>query len=137
MITRTVRVGTWEFDFFFAVGVFNPEELSDRLALFDAPEEIMERTANFMAAGDLNTGFTYSNTDLQRGVVWVGPQSEGRQWINTTVHEIVHVAIAIARDKGIDYVGEAFAYLLGDIVECLSDILCLLGCDSCRKQAEE
>lgn len=74
---------------------------------------------------------------LRRALSWIGPQSEGKQWINTSVHEIVHVAVAIAAEKGIDPFSEEFAYLCGDITQEIADILCDLACDRCREHLLE
>ncbi len=85
-----------------------------------------------MAAGP-NCGFTFSNSDRRLCLTWVGPQTEGSEWVNTTVHEIIHVAIAVSADAGIDPYTESFAYLVGDITEQVADIICLLSCDHCRE----
>lgn len=57
--------------------------------------------------------------------------------MNTTVHEIVHVAIAVAEEEGIDPYTETFAYLVGDITQQVSDLLCLLSCDHCRNEKND
>ena len=66
-----------------------------------------------------------------------GPQTDGSQWVNTTVHEIVHVAMAVAAEEGIDPYTETFAYLVGDITEQLADLLCELACDHCRNEKND
>ena len=72
-------------------------------------------------------------SDRRLCLTWVGPQTDGTEWVNTTVHEIVHVAIAVSADAGIDPYTETFAYLVGDITEQVSDLICLLSCDHCRE----
>ena len=41
--------------------------------------------------------------------------------------------MAVALDQGIDPYTEEMAYLVGDISQELSDLLCRLACDHCRE----
>lgn len=131
MIHRAIRVRDWMVDFLFSYPRNDAEGVLPCLRSYEAPEDIVQDAAALMDAGP-NVGFTFSNGYRRRALTWVGPQSEGKQWLNTTVHEIVHVAFAVAIDNMIDPYSEEFAYLVGDIVQELSDILCFLACDHCR-----
>lgn len=51
--------------------------------------------------------------------------------MNTTIHEIAHVAMHIAEEDGIDPYSEDFAYAGGDIASTVSDIVCVLSCPHC------
>lgn len=42
--------------------------------------------------------------------------------------------MAVAAEEWIDPYTETFAYLVGDITEQISDLLCLLSCDHCREE---
>ena len=81
-----------------------------------------------MDSGYLNTGFTYSNLENHRAVVAVGPVSSGEEFIDTLVHEVHHLAVAIASGLGVDLEGETPAYLSGDSARALADVICRLGC---------
>lgn len=132
MIHRALRVRDWTVDFLFAHRRNDPEGVLAVLRSYGAPASLVEQADELMAAGP-NCGFTFSNSDRRLCLTWIGPQTEGSEWVNTTVHEIVHVAIAISSDAGIDPYTETFAYLVGDITEQVSDLLCLLACDHCRE----
>ena len=131
MIHRALRVRDWTVDFLFAHRRNDPDGVLAVLRSYGAPARLVEQAEDLMAAGP-NCGFTFSNSDRRLCLTWIGPQTEGSEWVNTTVHEIVHVAIAISSDAGIDPYTETFAYLVGDITEQVSDLLCLLACDHCR-----
>lgn len=132
MIHRALRVRDWTVDFLFAHRRNDPVGVLAVLRSYGAPASLVEQADELMAAGP-NCGFTFSNSDRRLCLTWIGPQTEGSEWVNTTVHEIVHVAIAISSDAGIDPYTETFAYLVGDITEQVSDLLCLLACDHCRE----
>lgn len=64
--------------------------------------------------------------------VVIGPTTSAAQFQNTLVHEIHHLAVAVADSLGVDLEGETPAYLAGDSAMSLADIICRLGCD-CRR----
>lgn len=77
---------------------------------------------------DMNTGFTYSNPRDREAVVVVGPASSSDEFLNTLVHEIHHLAVAIASELGVRLDGEIPAYLSGDTILELAEVVYLLGC---------
>jgi len=133
MIHRALRVRDWTVDFLFVNRRNDPDGVLAVLQSYGAPAVLLEQAEDLMDAGP-NCGFTFSNSDRRLCLSWIGPQTEGKEWVNTTVHEIVHVAIAVSADAGIDPYTETFAYLVGDITEQISDLLCLLSCDYCREE---
>ena len=98
--------------------------------LYDAyaPKRVMERAMGMMKSGGANTGFTYTNPKLLRAVVAIGPTTSGKEFIDTFVHEIHHLAVAIADNLGMDLEGEAPAYISGDAARALAEVICALGC---------
>ncbi len=79
-----------------------------------------------------NRGFTFSNPDLRSAVVAIGPTTSGKQFTNTLVHEVRHVADAIAKSIGYSLDAEEPAYISGDMAEELASVICELGCSKCR-----
>ena len=136
MIHRVVRVQGWTVDFLFAHRRNDEEGVMACLYEYGAPKEIARQTREQMD-GAPNRGFTFSNSDRRVILTWVGHQSSGAQWVNTTVHELAHIAQAIALDDGMDPFSEDFAYLCGDISQTVADILCTLACDHCRDHLSE
>ena len=81
-----------------------------------------------MEEGNPNTGFTYTNAKYFRAVVCIGPTTSGGEFQDTLVHEIHHLAVAIAKELGVDLESETPAYLAGDTMRSFADVVCRLGC---------
>lgn len=131
MIHRAIRVRDWTVDFLFVDGKNDQEGVLACLLDIGATKRIVDTAIELMDGG-MNRGFTLSNTERRASLSWVGPQTSGSEWVNTTVHEIAHVAQAIAYGEDLDTLSEVFAYLVGDITQGVADILCHLACDRCR-----
>ena len=132
MIHRVLNIGHWTIDFLFAVKYYDIEGVLACLYEVDTPTEIVDRAVEIMESDRLNCGFTYSNSYLKRAVCVVGPTSSGEEFINSFVHEVRHVADAIARSIGYKLDGEVPAYISGDAAMALAEVVCELGCEHCR-----
>ena len=128
MVHRVLKIGRWVVDFLFADTRYDIEGVVSCLRHADAPRGIIERAVSLMEGGDPNTGFTYSNGSRFRAIVCIGPATSGAEFQNTLVHEIHHLAVAIARELGVDLEGETPAYLAGDTMRAFADVVCRLGC---------
>ena len=133
MIHRVLNIGRWVVDFIFAEERYDAEGVLACLRAIDAPREVLDRAGKIMEESEYNCGFTFSNADMKRAVSVVGPTSSGKQFVNTFVHEVRHVADAIAKNIGYDLDGEYPAYLSGDSAMALAEVVCALGCDHCRR----
>ena len=92
----------------------------------------MRDAISLMEKGGLNTGFTFSNPVEHLAVVAIGPTTSGEEFQDTLVHEVHHLAVAIASELGIDLESESPAYIAGDSARALADVVCKLGCRRCR-----
>ena len=134
MITRKRNIRRWEVQFFFSYDTQNKERIQSALLWADAPDSLISDVSKTIDAGDFNAGFCFSNPWLRRTVLAVGKTDSGPEFLNTTVHEIVHLAQHIAQQDGIDPLSEKFAYLCGDISALVSDIVCEMSCPHCREE---
>ena len=132
MIRRVLQIGRWKIKFFFAKDGYDEEEILASLYDLDAPLYVMQRAYRIMESGRFNRGFTYPNTETFEAVVVVGPTTSGRQFQNTFVHEIRHMANAIASKAGYELEAEEPSYISGDAAMALADVVCKLGCEHCR-----
>lgn len=132
MIERTINIGRWLVEFYFATDGYDMDVLLDRLYDFGAGVSIMRQAMDLMETGGPNTGFTFSNPYERVAIVAIGPTTSGDEFVNTMVHEIHHLAVAIASSLGIDLESESPAYLAGDSARELADVICELGCRHCR-----
>lgn len=132
MIHRVLNIGRWVVDFLFSTTEYDVDGVLACLYDVYAPRYVMEKAERMMESGEANTGFTYTNPKLLRAVVAVGPTSSGSEFIDTIVHEIHHLAVAIAENLGMDLEGENPAYISGDAARSLAEVVCALGCEHCN-----
>lgn len=133
MVKRSLHIGRWVVDFLFASDSYDVDGVLGCLYDAYAPYSVMRKAKDFMLEDKLNTGFTYTNEDMFRGVVVIGPSESGEEFIDTLVHEVHHLAVAIASELGVDLEGETPAYLSGDSARALASVICEMGCSSCRQ----
>ena len=131
-IHRVLAIGRWVVDFIFATKYYDVDGILSCLYDAGAPRWVMENAGELMSEGKYNTGFTYTNPEIHRAVVVVGPTTSGAEFTNTFTHEIHHLAVAIASELGIDLESETPAYLAGDSARALAEVVCELGCEHCR-----
>lgn len=132
MLRRTLRIGRWLVYFLFVVDAYDKEMILSFLDTFGATDSVMKRADRIMDDGFLNRGFTFSNPDLRRALVVIGPTSSGAEFINSFSHEMRHLADAIAKSIGYDLDAEEPAYMTGDTVRDLAEVVCELGCPHCH-----
>ena len=124
MIHRKLQIGRWAVDFLLADEAYDKEQGFAYLTRADAPEWVLDRAERIMTKEAFNTGFTYTNPEIFRAVVVIGPASSGSEFVNTLVHETYHLAAAIANNLGYDLSGEYAAYLTGDTVQEFAELIC-------------
>ena len=135
MIHRTIHIDGWVADCWFSQGDYDAADILFALEDCGAEESIIERVShNMREPYDHNTGFTYSNADMRRSVLVVGPTTSGEEFFDSLIHEMLHLASHIAKHYGYAVTEESFAYLIGDIARDLADIACKLSCPHCRNQ---
>jgi len=132
MIRRQLEIGRWHVDFLFMEGDYNVDAIADCLYVAGASRLVYEQVEDLMWMCDYNCGFTFANPERFRAVVVIGPASSGEEFINTFVHEVRHLADAIAENLGLPLKGEGAAYLSGDTARDLAEVVCELGCSHCN-----
>lgn len=133
MIIRELNIRGWRCFFCFALEVYDKDVILSRMERLGAPPSILGRVEKNMARDRMDTGFTYSNLLGRESVIVIGRSSSGAEFLNSFVHELRHLADDIAYVYGYPPRGEEVAYLTGDIALALSDIVCVMSCENCRK----
>lgn len=128
MLHRVISIGRWTVDFLFATKRYDVDGVLACLYDAYAPKDIMEQAEDLMMTCEYNCGFTYTNQNRRRAVVLIGPTTSGEEFQNTLVHEIRHLADAIARSLGVPLDSERPAYISGDTAMALAEVICELGC---------
>lgn len=130
---RVLKIGRWVVDFLFATKGYDEEGVLGCLYDCGASKYAMRQAEELMSDCDFNCGFTFANPVRMRAVVVIGPTTGGAEFVDTLVHEVHHLAVAIADNLGIDLEGEGPAYLSGDTARALASLVCEMGCDHCRR----
>ena len=131
MVRRTLRLGRWLVYFLFVTDRYDKEMILSFLDTFGASDYVFKRAEKIMTDGFLNRGFTYANPDMHRALVVTGPTSSGAEFLDSFTHELRHLADEIAKSIGIELDAEEPAYMTGDTVRDLADVVCRLGCPRC------
>ena len=129
---RTLKIGRWIVDFIFFVAYFYIDGILSCVYDCGASERVMQQAEELMLSCKYNCGFTFANPDEYRAVVVISPTTSGEEFQDTLVHEIHHLAVAIAAELGIDLESETPAYIAGDAARALAAVVCELGCSHCH-----
>lgn len=132
MIRRVLKIGRWVVEFYFATDGYDVDSLIESLYDAGASAAAMRQAVDLMDSKQPNTGFTFANPYDKVAVVAIGPTSGGDEFVNTLVHEVHHLAVAIASELGIDLESETPAYIAGDSARELATVVCELGCPCCN-----
>lgn len=131
MIRKTIEVGDWVLDVLFLPDSYDVEDVLDHMYDMDASYATMVEAKKLMESGSDNTGFLFANPQNMKALLCVGPSSSGSEFLDSVVHEVHHFAVSVADELGKDLTGEFPAYVAGDTIRELADIVCVLGCKSC------
>ena len=129
---RTLKIGRWVVDFLFFQKKYDVEGALACLVDAGATKPTLWQAEDLMRGCKANCGFTFANAETFRAVVTIGPTTSHQEFIDTFVHEVHHLAVAIAAELGIDLESETPAYLAGDLARALADAVCELGCPHCK-----
>lgn len=133
MLTRRINLLDWTAIFLFSFDGYDKEEVLQQLFDCEPPKSISDKVAKNLDANRLNEGFTFSNAELRKSVIYIGPTSSGQEFLSSFVHELAHLTCDICITDKIPLWGEKIAYLTGEIARRLSDVVCHYSCDSCRE----
>lgn len=132
MIQRNLRIGRWWVEFYFCPDGYDIDYLMDRLWTLGSPAYYIGQALDLMEKGGPDKGYTFSNPLEKTAMVVIGPTTSGAEFQDSLVHELQHLAVAIASELGINLKGEGPAYLAGDTMRDLAHIVCELGCEHCH-----
>ena len=133
MVHRVLRIFDWIVDFLFVTKYYDEEAILAMLYDFNASYSVIKRAREIMEENKLNRAFTFANPEIKRALVVIGPASSGDEWIDSFVHEVHHLAVAIGKSIGYNLDGEGPAYLSGDSARALAKTICEMGCNKCRQ----
>lgn len=134
MIARKTEILDWDIEWYFFTTKKDEDLILSSLYEVNAQENLISNIKNTNLLDMKNSGFTFSNMTRRKSVIVIGNTTNGRQFLNTFIHELRHTTDHIASTLNIDLSGEGVAYLAGDIAMDVSDIVCKYSCDTCKNK---
>lgn len=118
MIKQYIELGNdgWHIYVYYGVNKYNIDNVIRGLLSLGCPRKDILKSTRILSTG-LNTGMTYSNTELKTSLVCISDTTSDAQFLNTVVHESKHVQSHICSYYGIDEDSEEAAYLIGHIIQ--------------------
>ena len=93
------------------------------LNLLDISESFLEKVGENIRKCTPNTGFTYTNFNLNETIIIIGATSSFDEFLNSVTHETLHACVHIMEAYGISVYGEKVCYLIGDLIQAQSGII--------------
>ena len=125
MVHRVLRIGRWVVDFLFAKEDYDIDGVLSVMYDCGASDYAMQEAVDLMETGGPNCGFTFPNPIRMRAVVVIGPTTSGKEFQDTLVHEIHHLAVRADRVE----VGDG-------VLDLVHDLPVAVGVDAAEGQAD-
>lgn len=132
MIHRVISVGRWVVDIVVSDKRYDIDGIVSLLYDIRIPKSIVNEAIDIMESENMDTGFICTNDKIMRAVIVVGNYSSGEEFLNTLSHEVHHLAVAIAKNVGVELDEELPAYINGDTIYDLASLVCEFGCPKCQ-----
>ena len=114
MIIDEFIVYNWKVTILYETTCDDIDYIIDTLKDINCPNYYIERALDNLEECRLNTGLTYSNSNLKSSVIIINKTSSFAQIINTISHEYYHLICHISKSLNIKD-EEVLAYLNGDL----------------------
>lgn len=103
----------WEITIFYAVHGYYVEDIMDDLKRIGIRGKKLAKAEENLTSGEINSGLTYVNNG--EAVCVIGIASSAAQYMDSIVHEVMHLAKFIGKAEGLDPYGEEVCYMGGEI----------------------
>lgn len=110
----------WCVEIYYDARPSNADEILDALWDLGCAREHLYKAESLLKSGVPNEGLTYSNPWERRSLIVIGHASSPLTMVNTLLHEVDHLQVAILKADGLRTDGEDAAYLMGDITEAIA-----------------
>ena len=103
----------WEITVFYAVHGYYVEDIMDDLKRIGIRGKKLAKAEENLTSGEINSGLTYVNNG--EAICVIGIASSAAQYMDSIVHEVMHLAKFIGKAEGLDPYGEEVCYMGGEI----------------------
>lgn len=134
---RTFNIYIAEYDWLVRVYVgvrkLNTNSIMRSLREFGCSVRNADEAFELLYKGKKNCGLCFSNPMDRVSVMVLSVTTSAREFFNSVVHEISHLACHIATEDGIDLHGEELCYLTGDTARAMYPYMKDLLCCNCHE----
>ena len=128
----TLPAYLWRVRVYYAVHGYWTDEILADLRAIGCRGTHLENARESLERHDLDTGLTYSDFEGRRTVMVISRASSASEFLNSWIHEMLHLCRHVCRAFGIDPYGEEAAYLSGDVGQKMFRVAKRFVCDCCR-----
>jgi len=86
----------WLIKVYYAVDQYYQDEILGELYSIDCEPEALNRAADMLENYEVNTGFTYTDTNKHLTFIIIGLTDSVEEFFNTFIHELGHASVHIA-----------------------------------------
>lgn len=122
----------WAILVFYEVDYRDTDLILSELENVDCEPIIYYNAAELLEDSLEDTGFTYTSVEARTTFIIMMKSSCADEFQNTLDHEKGHAAQHIGHELHLDYEGEAFQYLQGEIGKQMFKVAKRFMCDTCR-----
>lgn len=127
-----LRSVPWSVRVYYEVDTYNADEILDELISLGCNGENLKRAKENLWIGKPNTGLTYANIDVKDATMVISKTTSADEFYNSFVHEQFHLLSYIAKEEGLDPLGEDICYVAGELAGKMFEKAKGLMCDCCR-----
>lgn len=126
----------WSLVAFFDVFPSDFRHIEKCLDIAGCDDASVLRIYNNVVLDKLACGMTYSNLNNRASVVVICHSKNESEFVNTWLHELIHVSVHIATAYDIDYRSEDMAYIGGNIAGLMQPVVSEFMCNKCHSYHE-
>lgn len=123
--------GVWWVSAYIFPSRYDVDEILEHLSDIGCEGADFATACDNLLSGKPNGGLCYSKAN--ESVIVIGETTEPAELFNSLVHEITHLSVHIASERGMDLEGEKICYLAGEIAQNLYKSVKGLLCECCNK----
>ena len=115
MIKQKIHLNNydWDITMYYAIHGYYVDGIIDSLVDIGIRSDNLDSARELLEEGEVNTGLTYAKGG--KAVCVIGKASSAMQYADSIQHEIMHLAVFIAKSEGIPLDSEEVCYIGGEI----------------------
>ena len=127
MVTQYIGLGDndWGILIYYGTDEEDVKDIYNALVALGCPTKDAAK-ATKTVTHNLNTGLTFSNTDLRMSLICVSDATSADEFVNTAIHEAKHIQSHVCEYFNVDEDSETAAYMIGYIVQRMYKMLSVI-----------